>query len=85
MERPNVNDEKYKLSNDFECIKFHPDLYLADINKHIDQIEAENKKLKEASSILNSLSKEKPCPVCKNKMDYKPRLYHCNYCGSDFN
>ena len=49
------------------------------------KLEAENKKLKEASSILNSLSNEKPCPACNNKMDYKPRLYHCNHCGSDFN
>jgi NADH pyrophosphatase NudC (nudix superfamily) len=53
--------------------------------KYIDQLEAENKKLKEASSILNSLSEEKICPVCTNKMDYKPRIYHCNHCGSDFN
>ena len=49
------------------------------------ELEAENKKLKEASAILNSLSEEKTCPACSNKMDYKPRIYHCGHCGSDFN
>ena len=43
MERPNVNDEKYKLSPDFQVIKFDINAYQADINKHIDQVEAENK------------------------------------------
>ena len=52
MERPNVNDEKYKLSNDFECIKFHKDGYLADINKHTDQVDAEKKELIESVEAL---------------------------------
>lgn len=55
------------------------------IYKKATDLEAENKKLKESSSILNSLSEEKPCPACNNKLDYKPRIYHCNHCGSDFN
>ena len=49
MKRPNVKDEKYKLSNDFECIKFNLNAYQADINKHINQIEAEKKELIEDS------------------------------------
>ena len=51
----------------------------------LKEVKEENKKLKEASAILNSLSEEKTCPACNNKMDYKPRIYYCNCCGSDFN
>ena len=60
MERPNVSDEKYKLSNDFECIKFDLNGYQADINKHIDQVEAEKKELIEGiKKAINTLPCEK--------------------------
>ncbi len=63
MERPNVSDEKYKLSNDFECIKFHPSGYLADINKHIDQLEVERKELETTMcEILTAILK---IPMCQ--------------------
>ena len=84
-ERPQQTDKKYKLSNDFECVKIAFNLYDKDRTLYIDQLEAENKKLKQASSILNSLSNKKPCPACENKMVYKPRLYHCYHCKLDFN
>ena len=56
-----------------------------DVNEYIEQLEVENKKLKQASSILNTIGKDTPCPACNNKMVYKPRIYHCNHCVSDFN
>ena len=62
-----------------------PKDWVYDQRLYIDQLEAENKKLKEASSILNTIGKDTPCPVCNNKLTYKPRLYYCNHCGSDFN
>ena len=47
MKRPSVNDEKYKILPDFQMIKFDLNAYQVDITRHIDQVEAENKKLKE--------------------------------------
>ncbi len=64
----------------FEVVEAHDDL-----ERELKEVKEENKKLKEASSILNTIGKDTPCPTCHNKMNYKPRLYHCNYCGSDFN
>ena len=55
------------------------------LSEGYEDLEAENKKLKQASSILNTIGKDTPCPACENKMTYAPRLYHCNHCGEDFN
>ena len=124
MKIPRQSDKKYKLSNDFECVKIDFNLYDKDRTLYIDQLEsqikeieklngafpdglgdyewkiienfnsknfriaeleAENNKIKESSSILNTIGKDTPCPACNNKMVYKPRLYHCTHCGSDFN
>ena len=78
MERPKI--ENYSLNKGVNIRD-----YISDLNLYIDQLKSENKKLKEASSILNTIGKDTPCPVCNNKMSYKPRLYNCAHCGSDFN
>lgn len=82
--RPNVSDEKYKLSNDFECIKFHPSGYLADINKHIDQVEAELKEVREKNRQLHGLLGECSCPHCNGSGGIQiseDEVEQCQWCS----
>jgi hypothetical protein len=65
MKRPNISDVKYKLSNDFECIRFNPSGYISDIDKHIDQIEAENKTLTKALETIVAVSDDARLPLVK--------------------
>ena len=50
MKIPNSTDEKYKLQNDFECVKIDFKSYEADVNKFIDKLEI---KLKQANKLLS--------------------------------
>ena len=60
MERPNVNDEKYKISPDFQMIKFDFNAYKVDITRYFDQGEADKKELIEGiKNAINALPCEK--------------------------
>ena len=65
MKTPQHTDEKYKLSNDFECIKLDFKSYLADITGHIDQIETENKDLTKALEAIRDLTSDEQSPLMK--------------------